>query len=169
MEQKDNIFDKIGDFFENFAEWVKGLFNAAEKAWHKLEPEIQDALLKGSGIIAVINENLGKTPDVVFELIQSKFPDISKEKLHEVLTVVDKQFGTAATIEDPDLLTTIENLQEFLSGLQGNVWQGISSSMAQVLSIAFADEKTPFAKIQMLMEYVYNEFVKGGTRPPKPH
>jgi len=168
MSNKENIFEKIGDFFEDIWDWAKGLFNAAKKAWKHLEPQIQDALLKGSSIIALINSNLDKAPDEVFALIQNKFPDLSKEKLHEALNEVDKQFGTAATIADADLLTTIQNIQKFLGSLQGNVWQAISSAMAQLLSTVFAGDQTPFAKISMLMEYVYNDFVKGGDRPPKP-
>lgn len=148
-----NLLDKLGHFF-------KGLFNEAERAWNKLEPEIQTALLHGSGVIAIVNENLDKTPDFVFELIQKKFPDLTEEKLKAGLVKVNEAFKIAEDINNADLLTLLKNLQTFLSSLHGSFWEGVSSTLAQLLSIALAPEMTPFAKISLLAEFVYNKFIK---------
>jgi hypothetical protein len=166
--KKDNIFDKIGDFFENIGEWFGRLFRAAEKEWQHLEPDVQEALVTASGVVSIINQNLDKAPGFVFDVIQTKFPTLSKEKLQEGLTELDTQFGTIGSLGDTDLLTTIQNIQVFLSGIKGKVWEGISSNMAQIMAIVLAGDKTPFAKIVMFIEYAYREFVKGGDRPPKP-
>ncbi len=88
------------------------MFNAAQKAWNKIEPEVQQALIKGSGVIAIINENLDKTPEFVFELIQQKFPGLTKEALQDGLKQVKEAFKIADDVEQPDLLTTIKNIQE---------------------------------------------------------
>jgi hypothetical protein len=139
--------------------WIGDLFNAAEKAWHKLEPEVQAALLHGSGVINVINQNLQATPQAVFDLIDKKFPDLTKENLTAGLAKVAAAFGIAEQTANPDLLTTIEGIQKYLSTLKGNIWQGISSAMAQILSIAIAPNETPFEKIVQLIEWVYKKIV----------
>ena len=146
--------------FFDFLHIFKDLFNAAEKAWDKLEPKVQTALLEGSGIISVISQNLEATPDVVFDLIQKKFPDVTKEKLANGLAKVSDGFKLAQDTETPDLLTTIKNLQTYFSGLHGKFWESATSISAQVLSTVFSPDETPFAKISTLIEYVYRKKVK---------
>ena len=58
--------------FFDFLHIFTDLFNSIEKAWNKLEPEVQSALIKGSGVISVINQNLQSTPQEVFDLIEKK-------------------------------------------------------------------------------------------------
>lgn len=156
----DNIFDKIGDLIHNLGEWIGDLFNAAQKAWNRVEPEVQTALIHGSGVIDTINRNLDLIPDSVLNLILQRFPDLTREKLEEGLKKVAEALKIAGQTEDADLLTTIKNLQAYLSSLQGNFWQAVSSILAQVLAIAFAPPGTQFAKIALLIEFVYNNYIK---------
>lgn len=146
--------------FFDFLHIFTDLFNAAEKAWDKLEPKVQDALIDGSGVINVISQNLEVSPDAVFELIQKKFPGLSKEKLTDGLTKVSDGFKLAQDTAEPDLLTTIKNLQTYLSGLQGKFWESATSISAQVLSTVFSPDDTAFAKISSLIEYVYRKKIK---------
>ncbi|MGN6213680.1 hypothetical protein [Parafilimonas sp.] len=146
--------------FFDFLHIFTDLFNAAEKAWKKLEPTVQDALLDGSGIINVISQNLEATPEELFELIQKKFPNISKEKLAEGLNKVSDGFKLSQDIETPDLLTTVKNLQTYFSGLHGKFWESATSIAAQVLSTIFSPDDTPFGKISTLIEFVYRKKIK---------
>jgi hypothetical protein len=146
--------------FFDFLHVFTDLFNSVEKAWHKLDPAVQDALIKGSGVISIINSNLQATPDVVFDLIQKKYPDVTKEKLTEALANVTDKLNVAQGVASPDLLTTIQNLQTYFSGFQGKFWEGTASTASQLLSIALAPDETPFGKIALFMEYVYRKKIK---------
>ena len=146
--------------FFDFLHIFTDLFDSAAKAWNKLEPKVQDALLKGSGIISVINQNLEATPDEVFDLIEKKFPDVTKENLTEALAKVTDKLKVAEDIENPDLLTTIKNLQAYFAGFKGKFWESTASTASQLLSIALSPDETPFAKVAMFIEYVYRKKIK---------
>lgn len=146
--------------FFDFLHIFTDLFNSVEKAWNKLDPEVQDALIKGSGVIDIINQNLQSTPDAVFDLIEKKYPDVTKEKLTAALANVTDKLNVAQGIASPDLLTTIKNLQTYFSGFKGKFWEGTASTASQLLSIALAPDETPFAKIASFIEYVYRRKIK---------
>ncbi len=149
-----NLLNKIGHFFE-------GLFNAAQHAWSKLEPDLQNAILQGSGIIDIINKNIDAAPPEVIALIQKAFPNLTTDKLKSALHEVNKVFNIASDIEDSDLEVTLSRLQKYLATFNlNNTWSAVSSTAAQILSTAFAPNGTPFAKISMLIEFVYNKFIK---------
>ncbi len=143
--------------FLDFLHIFTDLFNSAEKAWHKLEPEVQAALIHGSGVVKVINENLDKTPDIVFSIIEKKFPDLTKANLESGLAKVNAAFGIAEGVDSPDLLTLIQNIQKYLSGLKGKFWENASSIISQTLAIALAPDETPFAKIVQFIEFVFRK------------
>ena len=146
--------------FFDFLHIFTDLFNAAERAWDKLETKLQDALIDGSGVVNVISQNLEASPDMVFDLFQKKFPNLSKEKLANGLTKVSDGFKLAQGTAEPDLLSTIKNLQTYFSGLQGKFWESATSISAQVLSTVFSPDDTAFAKISSLIEYVYRRKIK---------
>jgi hypothetical protein len=95
--------------FFDFLHIFTDLFDSVAKAWNKLEPKVQDALVKGSGIMNVINTNLQATPDEVFDLIQKKFLMLQKKTLQKPLGKVTDKLKVAQDIEDPDLFTTLKN------------------------------------------------------------
>lgn len=146
--------------FFDFLHIFTDLFNSIDKAWNKLEPEVQNALLQGSGVISLINQNLQVTPPEVFDLIQKKFPNLTQDKLTESLGKVSAGLNLAQNIENPNLFTTIQNLQTYFSTLKGKSWEGASSTMSQLLSSALAPDETPFAKISMFIEFVYRKKIK---------
>lgn len=146
--------------FFDFLHIFTDLFNASRKAWHKLEPQEQAALVHGSAIIHILNKTAQELPQVAYDEIEKAFPDITKEKLTEGLNAVAKGFTTVQDLSDPDLLVTIKNIQQYLLTLQGKFWEEASSIASQVLSTIFAPDQTPFAKIVSLIEFAYREFVK---------
>lgn len=145
--------------FFDFLHIFTDLFNAAKRTWNKLEPEVQTALVHGSGVIDIINRNLSAIPADIITLIQTKYPDLDVIKLKTGLQAVTTQLTKIEAIPDQDLTKTIQNLQAYLSGLQGKFWEGASSTLAQLLSIVLAPEETIFAKIASLIEYVYRKKV----------
>jgi len=146
--------------FFDFLHIFTDLFNSISKAWKKLSPEVKDALVHGSGVISIINEHLQDTPEGVFEIIEQKFPKLTKEKLSGALNQVADKLKVAQDTTDADLFTTIKNLQTYFSGLEGKFWEGAASTTSQLLSIAFSPDDTPFAKVALFIEYVYRKKVK---------
>jgi hypothetical protein len=146
--------------FFDFLHIFGDLFNSTEKAWNKLEPEVQTALVHGTGVIDIINKNVAATPDIVWELIQKKFPDLTKDKVEGALAKATQDLKVAESIANPDVLTSIKNLQTYFAGLKGKFWQGASSTISQLLAIALAPDETPFAKVVQFVEWVYRKFHK---------
>lgn len=146
------LLAKIGAFFS-------GLFDAADKAWNKLEPEVQEAMEKGSKILEIINDNVDKAPEFVIDAIE-RTTGVTKDKLSNGLKQVSDGLNIAKDIEDDSLETTVKNLQVYLESLQGGVWAGISSFSAKLLAFAFAPKGTKWATLEMLGEFVYQKIVK---------
>lgn len=147
--------------FEFFKKIFGGLFSAAQKTWNKISPELQKAMLHGSGIISIINTNVDASPDFIVELIQKKFPDLTKESIHESLLKATEGLAIAGSLNNPDLGTTIQLIQGYLSGLKGKVWANISQTLAKGIAAFLAPSGTKFAAISSLIEFVFQTFIKG--------
>lgn len=143
--------------FFDFLHIFTDLFNSAEKAWHKLEPEVQHALIHGSGVIKIISDNINAAPDEVFTIIQEKYPDITKENL---TTGLQQVAGMLINLPAPDLYATIQNLQTYLAQFQGKFWDSVRGVVAQMLAFALAPEKTAAGLISNLMEWVFRKKVQ---------
>lgn len=149
----DKLFHAIGSIFT-------GLFNSAKKTWKKLSPEVQNALLHGSAVVATINDNIDASPDFIIEILQKKFPDLTKEKLHEGLGKVAEALKLAEATNTDDLETLIKNIQVYLGSLKGKVWAAISHTIASVFAVVAAPPETKFAVISSMIEYVYQHLIK---------
>lgn len=147
--------------FEFFKKIFGGLFNAAQKTWNKISPELQKAMLHGSGIISVINTHVDASPDFIVELLQKKYPDLTKEKIHESLQKATEGLSIGQGIVNADFGTTIQLLQGYLSSLKGKGWANISQTLAKGITAFLAPKETKFAAISSLMEFVFQTFVKG--------
>lgn len=147
------LLHKIGDFFG-------ALFNGAKKAWKKLSPEIQSALLHGSAVVEAINSNIDKTPDFIIEFLLQKFPDLNIDRLKAGLAEVAKGLKIAEDTNSDDLATLIQNIQKYLSEQKGALWAAISHSIASIFAIAVAPGGTKFAAISSLIEWVYHTYIK---------
>lgn len=150
----------LGKFFARIGDFFKSLFDAAEKTWDKLSPELKKAMEQGSGIIELINGHVDQAPDFVFDLIQKKYPELTRDKIHEVLTLAGRELNLIDEVTQPDLTQTIQALQKYLDQKQGKFWATASSLLAQLLAIVLAPSGTKFATVSSLMEFVYQKFVK---------
>lgn len=148
-----SIFILIGQFFV-------GLFNAAKKTYSKLSDEQKAALQQGTGLVAIINDNLTLAPAEVRALIQKAFPDLDEVKLETALFEVARSFNTTGL---QDLDGAILVLQDHLTRLDGKAWAVASHAAAALLSVLFAPADTKVATIVSLIEWVYQHFIKKST------
>lgn len=154
-----SIFKKIGD-------WFSHIFQGAKQTWEKVSPEVQSALIQGSTIVALINKYRSETPQFVIDLMEKK--GIPVDKALEVLNKYSSYIGVAQDINNPDILTTVSNLQQYFDKVkpQGKVWAILSHSAAGLISVFLAPPATKVASIVSLLEYVYQEIVKPDVEAP---
>lgn len=151
------LLEKIGDAFE----WLGKIFDAAETAWDKVDEPLQKALLAASGIVNIIKVNLDANPDFIMGLIQKAFPKLSEQELKDAIHEVNKVLNIASDIEDDSLPATIGNLQKYLQTVtDSKLIDGVLSSIAQLMTVALSKDIPPQAKIAMLIEFVYQKFIK---------
>jgi hypothetical protein len=150
---------KLPSFFASF-------FNAAKKAWYKLSPEIQKAMVHGSGVIAVINKYLTAAPEFVIDAIKQKFPDLHIEQLTTGLNKVAEALNIAESMNNAELAITVTNIQKYLAThkpdilVKSKTWALISHTAASAISIFLAPAETTVATITNLIEFGYQEFIK---------
>lgn len=149
-----SIFTKIGD-------WIANLFNAMKHYWNKLETTEQDISIKASGIIAILNANLDKTPEVILKLVQAKFPEVTAELLHEYLAKGASVLKIADGIAALSFEDAIKAYQTYLSTHTGNGWVATTQSAVSALLTVLLPETTPLQKITTILQFIYEHFVKG--------
>lgn len=154
------MFKFLGRFFKKIGEIFASLAKGAEKVWDKTEPEIQQALLKGSGIVDVINKYINETPEFIFEILKQKFPDFSEEKIQEILGEVYKNLNLAKDGIVPDLNQTIQNIADYIKQHTGSKWAKISEEIANGIALFLAPSGTAWNKIGTIMWWVYQTFIK---------
>ncbi len=152
----DKFLSKIGDVFSS-------LFNSAKKTWVKLSPEVQNAMLHGSAVFAAINKFRDAAPDFIIDFLTKKYPDLPVEKLFDGLTKVSLALNIAEGINSPDLETTIKNLQAYFASKKddGKIWATLSHAAASILAVILAPAGTKVAVVISLIEYVFQDKVKG--------
>ena len=156
-----NILKAIGKFLAKLGAAFSSLITGAEKAWKKTEPDIQDAILKASGIVDVINRYVNETPKFIYEMIKAKFPDFDEQKIKKLLVDVAKEKNLISEAINPDLNETIQALARYLQSKTGSKWAQASEDIAGLLAILLAPGGTPWNKIGTLIWFAYQRFVKG--------
>ncbi len=149
----DKLLKSIGAFFV-------GLFNAAKKVWLKLSPELRDAMLQGSGIVAILNENVGKEGSVLLALIKAAYPEVSEEKLKEAMDKAASYLKLGEELNNADLLTTLESIAKHLDTTTGSTWAQTSHDLYLIVAKLFAPEGSKFSVFVQLAEFVYHSFIK---------
>lgn len=149
------FFGKILAIFGNIFSHV---FKGAKKTYDKLSPEEQAALLHGSGVISIINTEIGKTPTEIRDAILVAYPDLDETKLENGLFTIAHAFNLAP--QENNIEDIIAKLQTYLSSLKGNIWEGISHDLAGLLTIIFAPVGSKFGALISLIEYVYHRYIK---------
>lgn len=150
---------KLGKFFAKIGDFFEGLFNAAAKTWNNLEPDIQEAMTKGSEVLALINKHVNDSPDFVIDLI-TKATGLDRGQLLAGLNKVSEALNVADAIEAETLEDTVKNLQKYLESVKGGTWAGITSLAAKVLAFFLAPAGTKWDTLETLMTYVYQTFIK---------
>ena len=154
------LFKFLGDFFKKVGEIFSNLTLSVEKIWDHYEPELQQAIKDGSGIVALINTNIDKAPDFIYAAIQQEFPHITKASVDALLAKVATDFNLLQNGVVPDPLTTIQNILTYLSAHTGSEWEKVSEFIANTIALFLAPAGTIWNKIGTVMWWVYQTFIK---------
>ena len=145
------LLSKIGHFFES-------LVNGAQRTWNRLEPDVRKAILQGSGIIALINKFIDKTPEELFQLLQEKFPDLPIDKVKASLKQISEALNLST--EDDDAIVLLTLIQEYLANRKGTAWAIASDTLAKIIAIALAPAGTKVATIVSMLWFAYHKYIK---------
>lgn len=146
--------------FSKFFSWVGSLFNSMKKVWNKLSDFEKQISVKASGIIAIINANINESPQVLFLLIQTKFPEVTKDKLQSYLTKASGVLGIADSTANLSFEDAVKAFQTYLGKQSGNKWVAVTQGAVGALLSVLSPDATPINKITVILEYVYQNFVK---------
>jgi hypothetical protein len=147
------VLTKLGLF-------MKPIIKSGEDIYDLLTEDEKKAAQWSSGLIAIVNNNIDKTPSVIIQLVQTKFPDLSLDVIHGFIdTLLNKlkfvQGEIPLTLED-----AVAKLQAFLKQHEGdhNVWGIISKAAVTVLTLLFSPGSEA-QKIEASLEYIYHLIV----------
>ena len=150
----------FGKFFSKIGIWRPSIEDAVEDFYNKLHDNEKTAVQNASGWIAIINSNLQGTPDFVFDLIQQKFPGVTKESITGSLNKLNTEILKVDTNTPDDFGAALSKLQGYLGKYQGNTWIAMTRSVVAVLSDVLMNGTTPIQKIETVLEFVYRTFIK---------
>lgn len=140
--------------------WLTDLFTAMEKGWNHLTDEEKLISSKASGWIAIINANLTQVPDVVYKLIQAKFPDVTPETVAAELQKAGVILGIADKEASLSFTDAIAAFQTWLGKQTGKAWETISIAAVHALLTVMLPTTTPLEKISTILQFIYDEIVK---------
>lgn len=147
------FIESIGDFFV-------GLFNSIEKAWKQLSADIQKAVVWASGVIAIINANIGAVPSDIWTLIETKYPGITQVSVTSFLIKANNTLNSVNSVaEDASFEDALTALQGYLSKMSGNLWIIIIKTIVAIGVDIFAPG-TVIQKAELVVEYVYQDIIK---------
>lgn len=150
------LIQKLGDIFRQ-------LFNAAARTWRRLSDELKHAIVIGSTIISIINDNFDKTPQFVLDLLQKAIPGATPEHIKELLLEGTKGLAIGSELANLDLEGIIEKIMAFFKSLKsqkGSLWANISQTAASTMALFKAPEETKFTEISSVIDYAYHTEVK---------
>jgi DNA-binding TFAR19-related protein (PDSD5 family) len=151
----------LGKLIQKLGNFIEGIFNAAERAWNKVQPEVQKAIVGGSTIVNIINDNVKLAPDALIRLIQLALPNLNRAELENALNKMAEALNVTNAIEALTLEETLQNLAKYLEQKKsGTNWAGVSSLAAKILATVFAPAGTKWDVFESLMLFAYQTFVK---------
>lgn len=154
------MFKFLGKLFRKLGEIFVSLAKGAQKVWEKTQPEIQQALLKGSGIVDVVNKYINEKPDFIIEILKQRFPEFTDEKIKAIFDEVYKNLNLAKDGIVPDLNQTVQNVADYIKQHTGSKWAKVSEEIANGIALFLAPEGTAWNKINTIMWWVYQTFIK---------
>lgn len=152
----------IARWLKKLGEIFASLTKGAQKVWDKTEPEVKQALLYGSGIVAIINKFLNEDPQFVLTALKLEFPDLA-DKLEAILKEVTTDLNIANESVSPSLIETIQAIMHFLASRTGEKWAKDSEFIANTIALFLSPNGTIWGKIGTIMWWVYETFVKQGV------
>lgn len=144
---------KLGEIFSNLA---KG----ANKVWDRTEPEVKQALLWGSGIVAVFNKFLTQDATFILQALKREFPNLN---LDEILKEVATDLNLIEKGVSPSLIETVQAIATFLANRTGEKWAKDSEFIANTIALFLSPTGTVWGKIGTIMWWVYQTFIKKGV------
>lgn len=151
---------KKQSFLNKFFQWAKFFFLTMDGAYNKLSKSEQELSKQASGLIAIINKNLTANPDFVLEVINSKYPNLNREKIFEILKKAGIIFGVIDNTFDGTLEDALIKIQDLLKNTPSkNIWVIITQTIV-VIAVEILSPTTPIQKIMFVIEYVYQKFIK---------
>ena len=155
----------FGKFFFKLGIWQPSIEDAIAKLYKKLEDTEKDAIQHASGWIAIINAHLQDAPDVIFSIIQEKFPNVTKESITGALNKLNTAILKVGTDTPDNFESALSKLQGYLSKYQGNEWIAITRAVVSVLTTILSTVGSPIQTVELVLEYVYRNFIKGKVVP----
>src|SRR5690349_8342612 len=122
----------FGKFFAKIGIWHPTIEEAIEELYNNLDKDVKVAVKEASSWIAIINTNLDKAPDFVFDLIQKKFPNVTKEHITDSLNKVNAAIMKVDDVASDDFGTSLGKLQTYLGQHKGNTWITITRSVVSL-------------------------------------
>lgn len=133
-----------------------GLFGELKKLYKDLPEDQRQALVSGSEMMAFLNTVLDKAPSEVIEGLIKQFPKLTDVQISTSIEAICKLVRLPFT----DLKGGITELQGYISGLPDKAsWSKFMNLGASVIT-TMLNPGTPQQKITLLLEFVYQQFVK---------
>jgi hypothetical protein len=146
--------------------FLQNLLDNGRKLFKKLSELEQQLAKQVSGIVAIVNAHLTNVPDVVYLIIQSFFPELSKDLIVAAMAKVNAFVANVAGYQVGTFEEELTKLQAYLAGFtEDNKWIAATKFVINLFIIAF-EPSTVLHKIEAVMEYVYRTFYKGKVVVP---
>jgi hypothetical protein len=160
MSQNTHPNTPFGKFFEKIGVWHPKIIDGIEDLYNKLHDVEKVEVTKASSWIAILNDNVGKTPEDIFKLIQVKFPDVTREYVTEKLNKLNAQILKVDASIPESFEDALTKLQDYLGKFQGNTWISMTRATVSVLADVLLNGQSPVQTIETVLEMVYQTFVK---------
>lgn len=155
------VLTKLGIF-------MKPIIKNGEDIYDMLSEDEKKAAQWSSGLIAIVNNNIDQTPQVVIDLIKLKFPDLSLDVVHGFLDTLLNKISNVQTEVPLTLEDAIAGIQKFLKQHENDkgVWGVISKASVTILTLLFSPG-TEAQKIEAALEYIYHLIIKPHVEAPE--
>lgn len=151
-------FKFLADAWHSF----KSLFSSAEheieKLYKSLPQSDKDALVSGSGFLAVINTELDSAPEVVEATLQKHFINLDIKALEQHAYELAQSFKLTT---DGSFHDSIAKLQAYLKGLPtGGIWAGITTGASLAIALLFGGAQEKSEVFMKCLGYVYKYIIR---------
>jgi hypothetical protein len=150
----------FGKFFNKIGIWHPDIEDAIKDAYEKLHYAEKEAVNNASGWIAVINSTLYQAPDIVFEILQKKYPGLKKETITDFLNNLNAKIHALDDYIPDTFEAALIKLQDYLSKYEGHTWAVITKAAVSIGTDILLIGASPIQAIEIVIEYVYQEFIK---------